>query len=186
MARKFRRSDLRRSIDEQTIVRVKRKQKFADRLNGFIVDVGAEWVLMAQTSDGGFFDGFVAFRAKDVTSLTRDKSFETTFAKTRLEWPPSFPVPLDLDSTAGLIRGLAEGGRLIGIQKEKKRRATWIGRLDEVASTLVYLHEVRPDASWHSEPLGYKLKAITSVEVGTNYLVALAAVAGKDPTARPA
>jgi hypothetical protein len=180
--RRRRHVHLRRSIDEQTIVRVERKHKFADPLDGFIVDVGATWVLMAQTSGGGFFDGFVAFRAKDVTSVARDESFETAFAKTRPEWPPSSPRPLNLDSTAGLIRDMADGGRLIGIQKAKERSATWIGRLDELDATLVYLHEVRPDASWHSEPLGYKLKSITSVEVGTNYLVALATIAGTGPT----
>lgn len=60
----------------------------------------------------------------------------------------------------------------------------WIGTVDEVGEKLVYLREVRPDATWHSVPLGYKLKAITSVEVGTHYLVGLAGIAGSADSPR--
>lgn len=177
------RARLLRAIGEQHMIRVERTPKFADRLNGFVVSVGEEWALLAQSSDGGFFDGYLAFRLRDVKRIKRDTTFETTFAMTQPEWPPTQPHDFDLNSTSEVIEGLASGGALIGIQKENEREAMWIGRLDEMWKRVVYLHEVRPDATWHPAPLGYKLKAITTVETGTHYLVALSAIAGPAPAA---
>jgi hypothetical protein len=170
-----------RAIGEQHIIRVERAPKFADRLGGFVVAVGDEWALMAQSSDGGFFSGYVAFRVSDVEKISRDKTFETAFAKTQPEWPPVSPPEVDLDSTSGVLEGLGHDGALIGIQKDNERSALWIGKLDEVRKRVVYLHEVRPDSTWHPAPLGYKLKAITTVEVATHYLQGLAAIAGTGP-----
>jgi len=172
---------LTRAIGEQHMIRVERTPKYSDRLNGFVVAVGEEWALLAQSSDGGFFDGHLAFRLRDVKRIRRDKTFETTFAKTQPEWPPTPPHDIGLDSTSEVIGGLARDGALIGIQKENEREAMWIGTLDELRKRVVYLHEVRPDATWHPAPLGYKLKAITTVEVGTHYLRGLAAIAGTAP-----
>lgn len=170
------------AISEQHIIRVGRDLKFADRLDGFIVAVGDEWALMAQTWEGGFSNGYAAFRLRDVKRIRRDKTFETAFAKTQPEWPPAQPFEVGLDSTRDVLEGMGRNEELIGIQKERERSAIWIGRLDEIRKRLVYLREVRPDATWHDALLGYRLKAITTVEVRTRYLTALAAIAGSNPT----
>jgi len=170
-------------IGEYRMIRVDRAPKFADRLNGFVVAVGEEWALIAQSSDGGFFNGFIAFRVSDVKRIKCDRTFETAFAKTQPEWPPVCPYEVALDSTKDVLEGLGRGGALIGIQKDNERSAIWIGRLEEVRRRVAYLHEVRPDATWHPAPLGYKLKAITTVEVATHYLQGLAAIAGTGPEA---
>lgn len=175
------RTRLASAIAEQHMIRVERAPKFADRLDGFVVAIGDEWVLMAQSSDGGFFNGYVAFRLSDVKRINRDKTFETSFAKTQPEWPPVRPFEVDLNSTSGVLEGLGHDGALIGIQKDNERSGLWIGKLDEVRKRVVYLHEVRPDATWHPAPLGYTLKAITTVEVATHYLRGLAAMAGTRP-----
>lgn len=164
-----------------TLVRVERKPKYADRLEGFVLRVGSRWALMAQTVDGGYPDGLIAFRMQDAKQITEDESVAATFAKTLPEWPPSHTAELDLETTAGVIRGLGSGDGLLGIQKETKRRATWIGSLDTITARFVYLHEVRPDGTWRPAPLGYKLRAITTVEVGRRYYSALSAVAGERP-----
>jgi hypothetical protein len=177
------RARLASAIDEQHMIRVERSPKYADRLDGFVVALGDEWVLMAQSSDGGYFNGWVAFRLSDVKRINRDKTFETAFAKTQPEWPPVRPFEVDLSSTSGVLRGMGRDGALIGIQKDNERSAIWIGKLDEVRKRVAYLHEVRPDATWHTAPLGYKLKAITTVEVATHYLRGLVAIAGAGPAA---
>lgn len=172
---------LHEAISQQRIVRVERKPKFADRLDGFVVLVGERWALMAQISDGGFFNGYVAFRIRDVKRIKKDRTFETDFAKTRAEWPPSYPHEIGLGATADVIAGLSRGAELLGIQKEDERSAIWIGKVYEIVKPWVYLLEVHPDATWYDEPLGYRLKAITTVEVDTNYLVGLTAIAGSEP-----
>lgn len=143
--------------------------------------VGSKWALMAQTVEGGYFDGLVAFRVQDVKQITDDESVARAFAKTLPGWPPSHESEIDLETTAGVIRGLGDSGLLLGIQKEAERQATWIGTLDEIIGRFVYLHEVRPDGTWHPSPLGYKLRAITTVEVGRRYYAALSVVAGEKP-----
>jgi hypothetical protein len=180
--KKFR-EKLLKSIAEQQMVRVERKPRFADRLDGFVLAVGKRWALMARTSEGGYFDGSVAFRMKDVGRLTVDQSFQPTFARTQPEWPPSAVTTFELDTISELLKGLADVDTLVGIEKDEERSAIWIGRLDEVDVKTVWLHEVRPNASWHDVPRGYKLKAITTVSVGSRYLTALAAVSGTEPSA---
>ncbi|MBB3158713.1 hypothetical protein FHS07_002409 [Microbacterium proteolyticum] len=177
------RARLIRGVGEQHIVRVERRPTFADRLDGFVIAVGDEWALMAQTSDGGFFNGYVAFRLSDVKRISFDESFETAFARTQPEWPPVVPFEVDLGSTSGVLRGMGRDGALVGIQKDHERSAIWIGQLDQLRKRKVYLLEVNPDASWDSAALGYTLKAITTVETGTKYLTGLAAIAGTGPGA---
>jgi hypothetical protein len=168
---------------EQRMVRVERKPKYADRLDGFIVQVGEKWALLAQISDGGFFNGHIAFRLRDIARIKRDRSFENVYARTQPEWPPTAPEGIQLNSTADVLISLGTGAALMGIEKEYERRAKWIGVFDEIVGKYFYLHEVRPDASWHKRPLGYKLKAITTVEVRSHYMVGLSAVAGGGPVA---
>lgn len=171
------RSKLDRAVQARHVVRVLRKPRFADPLDGIIMRVGRRWALIAQTVDGGYFDGIVAFRLQDVTRIVEDETFATAFARTRPEWPPTLDRDVDLDDISILLEGIAPADTLLGIQEERERSAIWIGVLDEVTHRYVYLREVRPDATWHAVPLGYRLKAITSVEVGTRYLTSLAAIA---------
>lgn len=172
---------MRRAADEQHVVRVERSPKFADRVDGVVLSIGTAWVLMAQETDGGYLDGFIAIRLKDVTRVSRDTSFATTFARSQPDWPPSAPNAVSLDSTEGVLRGMGQGGRLIGIQKERERHAMWAGTLRRIDRRHVYLHEVGDDATRYPVPLGYRLKAITAVEFGSRYFAALSAVAGPGP-----
>jgi len=172
---------LARSMAAVRLVRIERSLRFADPVDGFVIQVGTKWVLVAKVSDGGYFDGHVALRIRDIERVKANRSFASVHVLTEPEWPPGFPRPVGLDDTAVVLRDLDASDSLIGIQNEQERSAIWIGRLDEILGKWVYLREVRTDASWHESPLGYKLKSITSVEIGTRYLVALAQVAGAEP-----
>lgn len=171
------RAELDHAIGDRRVIHVVRTPKFADPLNGVMMRVGRRWALMAKVVDGGHFDGVVAFRVKDVARINMDHTVASVIASTRPEWPPTFDSDVDLNDTAQLLEYIAPGNVLRGIQKERERSAIWIGLLDHVTRRHAYLHEVRPDASWHAAPLGYRLKAITSVEIGTRYLTSLAAIA---------
>ncbi|MFC3741174.1 hypothetical protein [Paractinoplanes deccanensis] len=175
---------LRRAAESRKLVRIKRSPRNADRVNGFVVAVGSKWALIADTGDGGFFEGLVAIRVKDVVKVKNDSSFEERFARTRPEWPPTAPADLDLDTTAGLLRGMSAISPLLAIEQERRfhSRMTWIGVLYEVTRRWLWLREVRPDATWRKRPLGYKLRRITKVSVSDRYLTALAAIAGTAPT----
>ena len=119
---------LRRAAESQALVRIKRSPRNADRVDGIVVAVGCKWALIARTGDGGFFEGLVAIRVKDVVKVRKDSSFEERFARTRPEWPPAAPPGIDLDTTAGLLRGMSATSPLLAIEQEKRFRSqmTWM------------------------------------------------------------
>ena len=175
---------LRRAAESQTLVRIKRSPRNADRIHGIVVGVGSKWALIADTGDAGFFEGWVAIRVKDVVKVKKDSSFRERFAQTQPEWPPTAPANLDLDTTAGLLNGMSAISPLLAIEQERRfhSQMAWIGVVDEVTRRWLWLHEVRPNATWRKRPLGYKLRRITKVFIANRYLTALAAIAGTEPT----
>jgi len=124
---------LRRAAESQALVRIKRSPRNADRVDGIVVAVGSKWALIAHTGDGGFFEGLVAIRVKDVVKVKKESSFEERFARTQPEWPPIAPADLDLDTTAGLLRGMSAISPLLAIEQERRFRSqmAWIGVVDD-------------------------------------------------------
>ena len=167
---------LREALDSHSLVRIRLTPKHADRLSGFVVGIGDEWALLALTMEGGYFDGYMAFRLKDVDRIRNDSTFEGRFARTQPQWPPTAP-PVDLDSNVGVVKSLASSSRLIGIETADQRSAIWIGTLIRVGRTWTWLHEVESDGTWQNQPLRHKTRRITNVQVDTHYLTALAQTA---------
>jgi hypothetical protein len=180
------RARLRRAAEDQALVRVVRSPKHADDIDGFIVAIGERWAVIQATLEGGHFDGYSAFRLKDLVAVKPQDGFGRDFARTLPTWPPRCPEGLVLESTETLVRTMAERSELIGIEAENQRRAIWIGELFELTHKWTWLREVRPNATWHSEPLGYRTKRITLISIDSMYQQALATIAGpsgKTPTA---
>ena len=180
------RSKLNRAAEEQTLIQVRRKPKFATGyLEGYVLHVGLGWAVLAKVADGGWFDGHVAIRLKDVTSVKRGKGISASFAKTRPEWPPTSPFEGEtLDDLAQVLNAFGADAAMFGIEKEAERSATWIGILDEVWPKWLWLQEVDFTGRWETKPLGYKLKAITVVSSGNRYVHALREIAGPPPAIR--
>ncbi|WP_110240177.1 hypothetical protein [Nocardioides gilvus] len=175
--------ELERAMREQTLVNISRSPRNADRVDGFVVAMGSKWVLIAQTRDGGYFDGLTAVRLRDVVKVADDSTFAERFARSQPQWPPSAPEDLDLGKTRRLIETLSKASELIGIEQERRHKSAmqWIGAVDEIESGWLWLREVRSDATWHDEALGYKLSRITKVVVLNDYQLGLTAIAGQVP-----
>jgi hypothetical protein len=175
------------AVESRSLVRIRRSPRNADTVGGFPLTVGPKWVLVAQTGDGGFFDGLVAIRLKDIVEVQQDTTFERRFAQTQPEWPPTAPGAIDLATTGGLLRDLSQTWPLIRIEQESLRNGAmiWIGVVDEIDDGWLLLREVRPDATWRKRPRGYQLKGITKVVVADRYLTALSAIAGAPTTDEP-
>ncbi len=67
------------------------------------------------------------------------------------------------------------------MEQERRRWGTWIGTVEDLDSRYLWLYEIRPDASWHDVPLGYKFRRITKIVVANQYQTALATVADERP-----
>ena len=128
------RKKLHQARTKRAYVRVERALKISvGFLEGFVVGVRKEWSLLAQTSHGGWPDGYIAFRLADVKSVRSNTGVSEKFARLQTDWPPSNPFTgVDLNSVAGVITGLATGQQLVGIEKERQRDALWIGQLDDI------------------------------------------------------
>lgn len=148
-----------------------------------MIAVGKEWALLSRTMEGGFFDGHVAIRLSEIAGIRADGSFQSAFARTQPEWPPTPPhgKPIDLDSTRGMLSSMLRAGELFGIERDKKYDATWIGVPHELTQPWLYMWEVSPDASWDEQPLGYRLRTITMVTINDHYQRGLTAIAGPAP-----
>ncbi|WP_341994641.1 hypothetical protein [Microbacterium sp. LWH7-1.2] len=178
------RAALHDAIGSEKLVRLDRASRPSQVIDGFVVAVGRGWALLQRTMDGGFFDGHLAIRLDEIRGVREDSSFESTFARSRPEWPPAPPVPdteLDLDSTTRMLTSLLRAGELFGIERNRKYDAKWIGVPNELTRHWLYMWEVRPDASWHEKPLGYRIRTITMVTINDHYQRALAVVAGQPP-----
>lgn len=171
---------LRSALTDQTLIRIRRAPAHSDEERGYVVAIGERWMVLSEVQDG-YFDGYLAFPSADVLSVSIDGTFAGRHVRQLPDWPPRSPVSEDaLTSVDETVRAMAEVGGLIGVQQEGKRWGIWIGSPEEITAKWLWLDEVRPDASWKG-PLGYKMKKITSVQIGTRYLTALAAVAGVAP-----
>jgi hypothetical protein len=167
---------LRLAMDVRRLVVISRRPKYSGRARGFVVSMGAKWMLLQLVDDTGAFDGHIAFRMRDIRRVRSDKTFAVRAAPQLPHWPPAAPDHVvDLNSTRQLLSTLAEASAsgLIGIEKERERYAQWIGVFDEIIGKHVYLLEVHPNGKWHKQPLGYNIRDITSVAIGGNYREAL-------------
>lgn len=172
------------TIGSGEIVRLARVSRPGQHVDGFVVAVGRRWVLIARVMDGGFFDGHVAVRLREIGKVRPDRSFQSTFARTQPEWPPAPPAgidALDLDTTAGVLTSLLKPGVIFGIEQDRKYDAIWIGVPHQLTKRWLYMWEARPNASWHDEPRGYRLKRITLVVLGDHYQTGLSAIADPPP-----
>ncbi len=176
------RAKLARAQRNHTLVRIVRSLKHADKIDGFIVAVGESWGIIQGTREGGYFDGYSAFRLKDIKKIRKcESNFAAKFSRTLPTWPPCSPKGLELDSTVSVVRSMAAVSSLIGIEQEGRLSAIWIGRLKEEGRKWTWLMEVRPDGSLHEEPSGYKTKQITLVTIDSMYQRAMANVAESSP-----
>lgn len=166
------------------ILQLTRVSRPGQHIDGFVVAVGQRWVLLARVMDGGFFDGHVAIRFREIGKVRPDRSFQSAYARTQPEWPPGPPADteaLDLDTTTGVLTSLLKPGAIFGIEQDRKYDAIWIGVPHQLTKHWLYMWEARPDASWHDKPRGYRLNRITLIVFGDHYQTGLSAMADPPP-----
>lgn len=165
----------------RTFVEIERSPRHADIVWGYVVATGKKWALIAAARDGGYPDGLVAIRIKDVLDVARERSFQRRFAATRHDWPDA-PDALDLDSTGGLLRSAGSLFPLVGIERERHLcDAKWIGVPVHVDEDWTWLHEIDPRARWHKRSLAYRTRSITCVTLDDAYQHALAELMPERP-----
>lgn len=176
------RAELVGARDSQTLVRVRRSVE-RGWVNGYVTSVGPEWFVMCVVADLIVFNGFQAFRFKEVESVEVPAPY-TGFVERALrlrgEARPEDPA-IDLTDIATVLTSASGAFPLISIHQEvADPEVCFIGSVEEIARGTLVLKTISPDAAWNDERERFPLRDITRVDFGGLYEEALRLAAGGD------
>jgi hypothetical protein len=165
----------------EELVRVRRGIRKAERVEGFVIGVGEQWVLLNLFDPDMFLDGHAALRLGDIRGVER-RGGPASFPVRALRHFGESPLPLDgvdLDTIHGLFASLGSTYPLLLIHVEElDPEVCYVGKYVSASKRNLRLLEISPRATWDDKPTKWPLKAITRVEVGSRYAEALLAVGG--------
>jgi hypothetical protein len=181
------RSQLALAVRDKALVKFTRP--FEDgSVNGYVMDIGPEFFLVALVEDASRFNGFQCFRLSDVRELevpSRYSAFAEAALKKRGRRMPKRP-PVDVRNLQRLITTANRAFPLVTIHRERADAdVCHIGRVVHLSRDRVSLIEIGPNALWDDKPETYRLREITRVDFGCEYEESLHLVGGR-ATARKA
>ena len=150
-------------------------------VNGYVLDIGPEFFLLALISDGIRPNGFQCFRLTDIRRLRVPDKYaqfhEEVLKKREIKFPKK-PL-VSVRSLPNLLLSANKAFPLVTIHREKAEPSTCeIGRVVEVRKGSVTLLEIGPGAIWDERLRTYRLNQITRVDFGGDYENALHLVGG--------
>ncbi len=182
------RERLHRAQSDDDLVRLGRGDEF-DALDGYVVGIGTDWVLLAVLDGAIVLDGYAALRLTDVRHVERRHTGDMVRKALALreQWPPTPPpAPLDLDNSRGLLMSLAEQSAITVHIEHDDPAVCFVGAPASLGRRSLRLIELSTRAVWSSGPTKYRVDDITRVDFGGRYEQALLSVAGPMPDgARP-
>ena len=153
---------------------------------GYVLDVGPQFFLLAVVREDMRFNGFTCLRIADVRRLqvpAKYAAFAEAALRKRGEYLAEKPN-IDLSNSCNLLRSADVLFPLITIHRERvDSDVCHIGRVSGINNNTVSLLEIGPDAAWDKELCSYSLREITRVDFGGGYEEALHLVGGhpKEP-----
>src|ERR1700682_726126 len=98
------RADLKSAVASAQLVRILRTIRGADKVEGFVLKVGAEWLLVQNLDPAMFLDGYIALRVRHIRGVKPLPS--ASFAAKALKHfgdRPRMPGQLNSTSTRSVI-----------------------------------------------------------------------------------
>ena len=182
---KARRESLLLSVSPKVLVKFKRPFDKGGSTEGYILNRGPQFFLLALVGDDIRFNGFSCIRYRDVRGLevpAEYAAFVEAALKLRNERIPGRPK-VKLGTTSELLATAGRAFPIVTIHRENvDPDVCHIGRVVGVDKDKVGLLEINPDASWDSRPVAYRTREITRVDFGGSYEDALMLVGGSPPT----
>jgi hypothetical protein len=176
------RAFLREAFEQRIPMRLKREGVDPGWIHGFIADLSAEFVLIAEVADAMRFDGFLVVAMADVTDAEEDPSREFVEKALALNGETlRAPTGLRLDDWATVARSAATIVPVISVNMidEESGEASFIGKLEGFESDALILREIDPNARWYPDTGAYEFAEIGSIGFGTAYMDTLYRVAGE-------
>lgn len=172
-----------KALDYRHMVDVTLRGRDKVLCRGYVLGIGSTWILLHETTAGGSPDATVAIRRKYISHVAKTKHFAAqVFAANKWPVPVSELGMQDLDSTRSVLRALGGGGALISVLRDVAQPAQVLaGSLDEVKKKHALMREVSCRGRWKRRAKELKLKRISRIVSGGDYLQQLALVAGAQP-----
>jgi hypothetical protein len=175
-------TQLARAAEKLELVRLRRDIPDADEVEGYVLEVGAEWVLLARFDPEVFLNGFELVRRSDVVGAGKRhaRQFFRRALELHGEWPPVRPEwEIPLDDVSSLLSAVAAHRPLLTIHTEADDPdVCFIGAPVKVGRRRLSLVEATPRAVWAAKPTKWPLEDITRIDFGGRYEQALYDVAG--------
>lgn len=166
------------ALAEHQCVRIRRSIDAADLVDGYVVALGPQWLLL-RVSDGPSANGWVALRTRDVSGV--DPADGARFARRGLEgqrsWPPAAPTSTVsvTGGTRALLGSVAAAFSVVTMYRERRTGASClVGRPGLFFPGEVEWQELSPDAVWQRHVTLCRSSAITRIDFGGRYELALA------------
>lgn len=175
------RAYLREAMEQRVPLRLRREGIDVGWIHGFVADLSAQFVLMAEVADSMRFDGFLVIALADVTEAEEDPSREFVEKALALNGEAlRAPAGLRLDDWATVARSAASIAPVISVNMldEETGEASFIGKLEGFESDALVLREIDPNARWYPDTGAYEYAEIGSIGFGTAYMDTLYRVAG--------
>jgi hypothetical protein len=154
-------------------------------VNGYVIDIGPQFFLVALVSDGIRFNGFQCFRLSDVRRLQVPSKYAAcaeAALKKRAERVSKNPHVV-ITSLPKLLLTANRAFPLVTIHRERvDPDVCQIGHVVDLRNGCVSMLEIGPDAVWDDKPETYSLNEITRVDFGGDYEDALHLVGGLPKT----
>ena len=183
MGRKRNRRELTAAHAASEPVLARRNVWKADHLEGFVVDLDEDWVVLNLVYDVSL-NGWSVVRMDTLREIERQGS--DTFIARALDWYSEEPMPLevDLESTADLLRSAAARFPVLTLYTEVVDHTVCvIGRPQRITAKKVDVLELSSEAVWSGKHRTLRLDDITRVDVGGRYETVLHHLGGYPPVA---
>lgn len=173
---------LQRSLTDSVPVRIVRSVAPDETLDGIVLDLKRDWILLAKIRNGGYFDGYSIARPADFRRVHTDARF-LPFLREHQTWPPAKPrEPIDLSSPSSFISAAARLADIVTLFEESRRPdMCWIGSTADWGKKSVWILTIDPDTTWDKYMTQFKFKHLTRIDFADDYNKALVKLAGPKP-----
>lgn len=172
------------AMDLEVGVVVRLRRRAGEEIHGVIAGVGERWLLLHRTYDLDV-DGLCAVRRRDLTRVTVDRTGDRIVERS-LRHRGVFPEPVvsvGLDRTADVLTTMAALGVVTIHTERADHTVCWLGMPTDVDAERkrFTLAPLTPAATWDAEPMRFRFRDLTRVDVGTAYAARLLELAGPLP-----
>ena len=151
----------------------------SETIDGFVVDVGEHWVVVAATSQVVYLDGWEVLRIRDISEVVvagkRARRYSDR-ALAALGTPPSKPTGLrvSLGGWREVLCSVLESAPLVAVHSEKKHPGSlWVGHVLGYRGKKFGLQPIDSNGVWEEDDRSFTLAEISRVTIGGRYNDAL-------------